>query len=226
MNKILITSMLLAISTLGCQSGTLNGTTPPTPAQEAVFNVQTNQAPVVIVQTNVVVVTVTNTQNQVVLQTNTVEVLSTNFIPVYTYTPNANVAVGASAGAAVSNVISPGSGPLVALGITTIFGFLGWLFSHKTGSQQSAAASAMANEIETILEFINTLPSGASYTAAITSWLQSHQVQAGTATTILNILEQDVSNPDAKAAVATIIASLQATQGATIPAVPKAAPTS
>lgn len=229
----LIIGGLLGLTLTGCASGIFSGTTPPTPAQRAVFNVTTNEEPVVITQTNVVtevnVVTVTNTQNQVVTQTNVVPVTqvitSTNVISVYSYAPNGTATTAAQTAGLITNAVAPGWGTVVTTGIMAVLGLGGWLFSYKKGNQQGTAASAMAQEIEAMLEFVNTLPSGTAYATAIQNWLSQHQVQTGAATTILQILEADVDNPTAKAAAATIIASLQATASATVPPAPKATPT-
>jgi len=59
-------------------------------------------------------------------------------------------------------------------------------------------------------EFIQALPNGTKYDAAITAWLQQHQMQAGVAQQVLGILENNVSNPEAKAAVNEISATLTA----------------
>lgn len=247
---------LLALA--GCANGMFSGTSAPTKAQEAAFNIVTNYVPVVFQETNVVeqtntvtvlqtntvletqvqTVTVTNQSDQVnvVTVTNTVttpEVVTvtnvvvssqlnvvtvTNESPNYTYTPNATSQATAAAIGAVVNGFAPGMGTLTTTGLIALLGLLGWGYSAKTGSNQATAAAAMSQEIETFLEFVGQLPNGAAYTTAITSWLQSHQVSTGSAQTILKVMENEVSNPAAKAAVATILASLNTVNATTVTA--------
>lgn len=211
---------------VGCKL--MSGTEAPTSAERAFFNVQTNYVQVpqtvlstnIVTETNTVQVLQTNVTGQVVvaLQTNVVPqyVITplTNYVnqPVYTLTPNATAATATTGIATIVNSFIPGAGTLAGGGLTAILGLWGWLRSYKGGkagiqvAQQSA--SALAQEMETVLEFVNTLPNGAAYSTAITNWLQSHQVQTGTAATILQTIENEVSNPDAKAAVEDIIATL------------------
>lgn len=237
--------MLLAIT--GCASGgAFSGTQSPTATERAFYDVQTNYVTQVetvtntVATTNVVTmeetntVTVNNTNTQITLVpvqvtnvTTQVNVITTtNQQPVYQLTANGNAATVEQSAAAIGNSIAPGAGTLAGLGISAILGFWGWLRSYKSGSQQSAAANALSQEVETLLEFVQSLPNGSAYTMAITAWLQQHQVQTGAASTILNILENEVSNPDAKAAVASIITSLN-TLGTALPTTaPASAPAS
>jgi hypothetical protein len=229
---------LLAVT--GCASGGFfSGTQAPSSTERAFYDVQTNYVTQVetvtntVATTNVVTmeetntVTVNNTNTQITLVpvqvtnvTTQVNVITTtNQQPVYQLTANGNAATIEQSTAAIGNSIAPGVGTLAGLGLSALVGFWGWLRSYKTGSQQIVAANALSQEVETLLEFVQALPNGSAYNTAITAWLQAHQVQTGAAWTILNIMENEVSNPDAKAAVASILASLNTLQTA-VPSIP------
>jgi UDP-N-acetylmuramyl tripeptide synthase len=102
------------------------------------------------------------------------------------------------------NLFAPGIGTIASSGLLLVLG----IFAHLRGVGNTAAANntsaTLAQEIEALREFIQTLPSGAKYDTAITAWLQQHQLQAGVATQVLGLLGNEVSNPDAKAAVTEI----------------------
>lgn len=230
----------IGMAAVGC--ALFSGTQVPTATEHAFYDVQTNYitVPVTVLQTNMVqatnttVVLATNTVGQIVTATNAVIVPQyvivpvTNYIqqPVYALTPNATTVATANSVAVIGNSVVPGAGTLAGAAMTALVGLWGWLRSYKQGTQQASAAGALSQEIETMLEFINTLPNGTSYTTAITSWLQSHQVQTGTVSTVLSILENQVSNPAAKAAVADIQQTLTtlATPLVPTPAIPTVPP--
>jgi hypothetical protein len=249
-NKIITVIGMAAITLMaitGCANGKIfSGTQAPSATERAFYDVQTNYVTQVETVTNTVAttnivtmeetntVTVNNTNTQITLVpvqvtnvTTQVNVITTtNQQPVYQLTANGNAATVEQSTAAIGNSIAPGAGTLAGLGLSALIGFWGWLRSYKTGSQQTVAANALSQEVETLLEFVQALPKGEAYTTAIQAWLQQHQVQTGSASTILNILENEVSNPDAKAAVASILTSLN-TLGTTVPAtVPPNAPAS
>jgi hypothetical protein len=123
------------------------------------------------------------------------------------------------AGGTALNSVLPGVGSMVSMGVLALLGLWAQLRSSKNGN----AASAIAQEVETMREFIMTLPNGTKYDTAITSWLQSHQIETGTVSTVLGILANDISNPDAKAAVTEIQQTINA---AAAPAPAAAAKTS
>lgn len=213
--------LILTIFCVGC---TLFGATPkaPTAVESTLFNVQTNFVTNSVTQTNLVtqvvpevqMVTVTNQQNQVITTTNTVELTNTttqvvqvtNVTPQYTYTTGATTTATVQAAGSVLNSIVPGVGGIASAGILALLA----LWAQLRSTKNSTTAGTLAQEVETLLEFINTLPNGSNYTTVITSWLQSHQVDAGVANTILGLLENQVSNPNAKAAVAEIQGTLSA----------------
>ena len=219
----------LTLPLAGC-AGTFSGTTPPTTAEQAVYTIQTNYVTQVSVETN----TVTVTNQVVVLQTNQVgqlvEITNVTTVPLYVTVPVTNEVAqysytGPSAATqkvvATTGAVISGFNPVAGSLFTGLAGLLitgvGWLLSAKSGTAQGTAASTMAQEIEMLLEFLKTVPNGTAYTTALTAWLQSHQVTAGAAQTILTILENDVSNPDAKAAVAEVLASINAVNASIVP---------
>jgi hypothetical protein len=237
----IVMSATALLATTGCASGGLfSGTQAPTETERALYDVETNYVTKVETVTNTVattnVVTMEETNTVTVNNTNTLinivpvqvtnvttqvnVITTTNQQPVYQLNANGNAATVEQSTAAIGNSIAPGAGTLAGLGLSALIGFWGWLRSYKTGSQQTVAANALSQEVETLLEFVQALPNGAAYTTQIQAWLQQHQVQTGAASTILNILENEVSNPDAKAAVASIITSLN-TLGTSLPAAPQ-----
>ena len=231
-----IACIMVAIGLFAVGCKLVSGTEAPTSVEHAFYDVQTNyiNVPKVVLSTNIV----TETNTVQVIQTNTVGQVvvatQTNFVPSYVITPitnlvqvpvyamtqNANAQAAAATVATVGNGIVPGAGSLAGSGVTMLLGLWGWLRSYKGGqagiqvAQQSTAA--LAQEMETVLEFVNTLPNGSAYTTAITGWLQSHQVQTGTATAILETIGSKVSNPNAKVAVQDILTTLQ-TMGTPLP---------
>jgi hypothetical protein len=213
---------LFAILTLACLlpltgcSSLLGG--PPTAVERTIFTTVTNYVPQVVQVTNVttltntVVTQVTQTNGITLYNTNTVlehtlqVVTETNIVPVYQLTTSANTQATATAAGGVLNTFFPGVGSLVAPGILALLAIWGRLRSNKLGD----TAAAVSQEVETLREFIQALPNGTKYDAAITSWLQSHQLETGTAVQVVKLLEDRVSNPDAKAAAAEISATLTA----------------
>ena len=101
---------------------------------------------------------------------------------------------------------------MVTMGLLALLGAWGHLRSYKAGN----TASAIAQEVETLREFIQALPNGTKYDTAITSWLQNHQMETGVAQQVVGILANSVSNPDAKVA-ANEIANTLASLGTTVP---------
>jgi hypothetical protein len=66
-------------------------------------------------------------------------------------------------------------------------------------------------------EFVKQLPNGAVYDSALTQWLQQHQADTGTLTTVMNLLENTVSNPDATVAAQQIRAAIAALNPSALP---------
>jgi hypothetical protein len=213
-------------------SCSLFGTNPsaPTATEGKFFNIVTNYVTEVITHTNVVNLTnnvvqfQTNQVGQLVLVTNQVlvstaqVVLVTNVVPAYTMTPNSTTTGAASTIGAAANLIVPGGGGLVTLGITLLAGLYGYLRSYKNGQ----TGNALSQEMETVLEFIKALPNGATYATALTNFMAAHQSDAGVVSQVGNILANDISNPDAKVAAQQVIDAINALQVAAAPGAPSA----
>jgi hypothetical protein len=196
------------------------GATPAAPStvERVLYNTVTNfvEIPVTVTNTvqatNQVVVTTTNIIGQTVTVTNqVVQVITstqtvTNVVPVYQLTPSATAGAAVSGITTVGNFIAPGLGTLGGIAATGLLALWGWLRSGKKG----ATNDVIAQEVETLREFIQALPNGTKYDAAITAWLQAHQVQTGVATQVLSVLENSVDNPAAKVAAQDIIAAITA----------------
>ncbi len=197
--------------------------TPPTRLEQGLFKVETNYVPVVVTktntvfETNTVIVTVlkTNDAGYVYKEPTPTEVVTphatvvqeTNHVQATVLTPGAGAQEVAATGRAVGNMFMPGLGEMVSAGLLAVFGLWGHLRSYK-GRQ---TASALAQEVETIREFIKTLPQGTNYDIAITSWLQTHQIEMGVLPSVLSLLQKQVSNPEAVAAIRQIEEAIQIT---------------
>jgi hypothetical protein len=67
----------------------------------------------------------------------------------------------------------------------------------------------LAQNIESIREFVKTLPDGDKYDQAIVEFIQDNQREAGTLDAVVRLLERHVSHPQAVASVAEIKALLE-----------------
>lgn len=220
MKKLLIigaSTMLLAITGCAALSSAIGANpTPPSKAEQVLYVTQTNIVEQVIMRTNTItypeaqVIQVTNVNNQVVFQTNTVQVIDhqivtvTNQVATYTETVAPTTTATVNAVGAGINVAAPGVGTMVSTGLLALLALWGHLRSYKNGN----TAAAVAQEVETLREFIQSLPNGTKYDTAITSWLQAHQLETGTAQQVLTLVENKVSNPDAVAAAKEISETL------------------
>lgn len=211
----LLSVLTLSLALVSCAS------TPPTAIERQLFTTVTNQVtvikeiPVPVFVTNQVVQTVTVTNalgvptpvfytNQTTViawQTNTVTATNEGYI--YSISPTTKQAI--TAGATVIDGFAPGIGTAVGAAVLAILGGLGWLRSSKDGANKAATAAALAQEVETLRAFIQSTPNGQKYDQLLVQWLQSHQLEAGVAQEVLGLLEQKVSNPDAKVAVEAIL---------------------
>ena len=187
------TSTLLTLSALallvGCTS--FRNGAPPTKTEQALFTVITNYVPSVV--------TVTNPPTAPGLPPVVAQV--TNLTPTYTYTSGPTVGTAQAIAQAV-----PGYGGLISGGIGVLAAVWGWFRSSKNKD----TGVTLAQSIEVIREFIKTLPNGNTYDTALTAWLQQHQAETGTVADVLNILENDVSNPDAQVAAKQLLATIKA----------------
>lgn len=191
-NSILITLTSIVLVVTGCK---LFGAspTPPTPTEARLFDITTNITPQVVTQTNVVtsvrVVTVTNSVGIPVMTTNTFNttnvVTQTNQVADYQYTPKP-AAVATVEG--IGNAASPftaGWGTIISSALVGLYG----LWAHLRSTKQTATSSALTQEIEAIRSFILTLPQGTKIDAAVTQFMQQHQVEAGVANQVLNLIQ-------------------------------------
>lgn len=190
----------LAIMLVGCSQF---GANPPAPTkfEEGLFNVQTNFVPQVVYQTNVVD------------KTNIVVTMVTNQVPAFTMTPGAGAQTVAQTAGSIGNAVLPGIGDAVSMGVLALVGLWGHLRSYKGGktlATQQATSAALVQEVQTIRNFIKTIPSGAKYDTAITAWLQKHQVETGSATQVLQLIRDDVSDPHAQIAANEILSAVKA----------------
>lgn len=201
---------------------------PPTAFERSLYDVHTNYVPTVTVQTNVIPVTTYQTNTVTVTVTNPVGVVEwhtnvavvpvtqyqtnyasvTNQTPNYTYAPNSRLT---GAEGAVSAI--PVYGTLASTALAGLAAVWGWFRSSKNG----AAGATLAQSIETMREFVRQLPNGNVYDTALTQWLQQHQADTGTLTTVMNILENSVSNPDATIAAQQIRAAIAALNPGALP---------
>lgn len=218
--QIILSACLAVIAFTGCKSLSNEfgaNPAPPSPIEQKIYTTATNWVTETtqVAVTNYTVVLLTNTQNQVIQETNTSfqVVTLTNQVPSYTLTASPQTSATIQGAGAVINTFAPGIGTAVAAGLTALVGLFGWGRSAKNAT---ATSTTLAQEIETLREFVQALPQGANYDSAIVSWLQAHQMESGVATTILNAVENNVSNPSAKAAAASIITTLN-TMGTKVP---------
>lgn len=218
---IAITGLLALLFFAGCQS-------PPTNFEKRFLNVETNYVPQIKWQTNTVpiyttntvtvlqtnnvpggppqVVTLTNEQRIVTWFTNVAVVTVTN--EYYKATPNDAAKAVENIGGTVGGLF--GVGGLVSTAIAGIFG--AWASFRSSRRYQTAAT--IAQNVQDIRAFIQKLPNGAAYDAALTKWIADHQAQAGVTDQVLALLEKEVNNQDAQFAadqIRNMIAALQGT---------------
>lgn len=188
----------------------------PSPFEDHFFIVQTNLVPRQFLKTNYIDVPVpvfvlkTNELNEITQLTNTVivkqvEVVTlTNLHEVYAWTPKTNQMYVQSAGA-VANIIAPGSGGLV-VGLLTA-GLAAWarLRSHKK------TEGVLAQNIESVLEFVEAMPNGPEYTSAIKQIIKTDQEDEGVREKVKTVMKESVDTSDAKSSANEMQKSLVAT---------------
>lgn len=228
---LLLAGSLSVIILAGCASQRYGSA--PTKLESQLYDVSTNYVPIVKTvtntvqvtqyQTNTVPVNVTNEQHQVVVTytTNVVPVQVsqqqvsqvTNQQPVYSYANGPGLQKAAEVGGAAGSLF--GVGGLVSSGILA----LGTLWGYLRSGKNYATATNLAQTIETAREFVKSLPNGETYDAALTNWMQAHQAQAGVIQNVAGILENEVSNPDAKEAARQVISTIQTLSAPQSPAI-------
>lgn len=223
MNKTKSILSLIAISVTliaGCSQLGVD-TTPPNKFEQQIFTTKTNYVTVPVPKvietfhTNEVAVPVTNQVGQVVTVTNMVVQVEhqtvTNFvqIPQYQNTVSDATKNSVSSIGSIVDTFVPGAGTAVELGLLALFG----AWAHLRSGKRQNTSIALSQEVETILAFIKTLPNGAAYSQALTKFLADHQMEAGVAQQVLDLLAKEVSNPDAQAAAKEISGTIAALQG-------------
>lgn len=190
----------------------------PTAIERALYTLQTNYIAVVVpltntvTQTNLVIVMATNVTgvvelHQVTNVTQQVNVVTvTNVVPAVTLTTSPQtVATVQGVGTAI-NTFVPGVGGMVSTGLLALLSLWGYLRGNKQGN----TANALAQEIETVRTFIKSLPNGTQMDTSITTFLQQHQLEAGVVQNVMDILQKQVSSPDAQVAAKEISATVAA----------------
>jgi len=179
-------SLLAFLAICGCSVVGKNPR-PPTALESGIFNVTTNYAPVV---------------TQYV--TNGVPVYVTNIIPQYQYSATGQ---GAQDIKGVAGTIGTlfGAGGVATTAVSGLLALWGYLRSSKN----YATAANTAQLVETLRQFIKSLPNGTAYDSALTQFMTQHQNEAGVLAQVTQILASEVSNPDAKVAADSVITTLR-----------------
>lgn len=195
-------------------------TKPPTAFERGMYNIQTNMEPVLVVKTNVIPVTIMETN--VVRVTNEVGVINfqTNLVPVfvyhtnvvystnaqesYIYTPGPGAANVRQIGTEVGNIF--GVGGMVGTALGALFSLWGYIRSRKS----NAVSVNLSQTIETMREFVKSLPNGAVYDSELVNWMTTNQANAGVLQQVIALIAAQVSNPDARVASQQVIATIEA----------------
>lgn len=209
------TTLALMIFVAGCSVVGRNPT-PPSKLEQGLFDVKTNYIPVVVpvteYRTNVQVVTALVTNLQGVTQTFTnfltnvvsTVLLQTNQQATYAYTQGAGAQTVKDTVGGIGALFGAGGVATTAAGV--LFSLWGWLRSSKNYN----TAANTAQVVETLRQFIKQLPNGAAYDQALTTFMVQHQAEAGVLAQVVDILNKEVSNPDAQQASREIITALRA----------------
>lgn len=179
---------------------------------------KTNMVPITTYATNQVVQTVTNLLGVTEYKTNVIVVPKvelqtvtqwvTSSIPSYQWALGTNANTVVSTGTAVGNLF--GVGGLVGTGLAGLLA----LWARIRSGQNYATAANTAQVVETMRSFIQQLPNGASYDAALVQWMQAHQAEAGVLQNVISLLQNTVNKGDAQEAarqIKDLIAALQGT---------------
>lgn len=188
----LITITAVALVVTGCKMFGANPA-PPTKAEQKFFDITTNEVPKVVTQTNLVtqtnIITLTNQVGIPILQTNLITttnvVQATNVMESYQYTPKSAVVATISGVGSATAPFTAGWGTIITSALVGLYG----LWAHLRSTKQTATSSALTQEIEAIRSFILTLPQGTKIDSAVTQFMQQHQVEAGVASQVLNLIK-------------------------------------
>lgn len=206
---------LASVLVVGCKFFGANPS-PPTAVEHTFFDVQTNLVPRVETQvrtyneTNRVTIYETNTLNQIVTKTNEMIVIKyesvpvTNFHEEYVLTTKTNTVAAVQAVGTGINLVAPGAGGL-------FIGILGGLLT-MWGKLRSAktTGSVLAQDIETMREFLKTIPDGAKYDQVLVDFMKKHQEKAGVLDQVLSLLPDILGNLKAKNTVLELQNALKA----------------
>jgi hypothetical protein len=228
-NLLLCLMLGIAVAALtGCGTFGKNAG-PATGLEQRLFSVTTNFVPQVVQQTNTV--TVTNTVQEVR------QVTVTNAIGVPVDVPMTNyrtVLVTKEVPVTVTNIVpiqqlGPGSGSntvtAVAGGVAGMFGWggmvttvLGGLFAGYLKLRNNAlagratilnqTAGALTQNIETLLNVLQSTPQGAAVMPQIKNYLMAHQTEAGVIQSVAGIIEHFVNEPAAQQSAAEIVQAI------------------
>lgn len=194
---------------------------PPTAFENRFFDIQTNLVPRQFFKTNFIDVPVpvfvlkTNELDEITQLTNTVivkqvEILTlTNLHEVYDWSPKTNQVYVQGAGA-VANIVAPGSGGLVVGLLTAGLAAWGKLRSRKK------TGDVLVQNIESILEFVDTVPNGSEYTSAIKHIIKKDQEDEGVREKVKVAMADGVDKSDAKSSASDMQKSLTNATAATV----------
>jgi len=230
-----------AIGIIGCSAFSNGGA--PTAVERSIYNVRTNYLEVAVVHTNVIpistfvtnVVPITIGESKVIYTTNVIGTTNfvttttyfTNEVPQYIFTVKTNVDTGIGTVGTVVNTFLPGMGGIVSTGLTALLGVWGYLRSSKQSAQNYNTASVLAQNIETIRAFIQGMPNGGKIDTAFTQYIQAHQADEGVLQNVLSVIQNEVSNPDARIAAQELANTVNALGTATAaPPIPPNQPVS
>ena len=218
---VLLTFIVAMLAIHGCASR------PPTQFEQGIFDIRTNVVPVVEVRTNIVPVTIVQTNVVTVTNVTGVAEFKTNLIPVflyqtnvvtttnlsesYLYTPGAGAANVRQVGTEVGNVF--GVGGMVGTALGALFSLWGYMRSRKS----LVTAANIAQTVETMREFIKSLPNGQQYDNELVNWMTTNQANAGVLQNVITLIQQQVSNRDAQDAAAHIQDIIKGLQSGTLP---------
>jgi len=216
---LIIGAMLAILITYGAGCSMLGGKTPPNAFEQRVFDTETNLVPSIVevartiqeTQARTNLVTITNEVNRVITVTNIViqpvsvtkMVTETNYVEAYTHTVKDETKADAQMIGGIANLISPGSGGLIAGLMTGVLGAWARMRSHKK------TGTVLAGNIQAIRSFIKTsVPNGIQYDQALVKWMSDNQTTTGTIDGVLDILKRHVTNKDAREGATEIQALL------------------
>lgn len=222
-HSVLLVSVLAlgAFSFAGCKLVGENPS-PPSKAEQALFDTKTNYVTVTNVVPQVITTYETNEATHTVTSssiTNLLLVPGTQTQYVNTVKPAVTGTVQA-VGTAV-NTFAPGIGGLISSGILALLA--GWSYLRSNKNRDTSAA--LAQEIQAVLNFIGQLPDGPKYVDVVKQFLQQHQNEADVVNQVVDLLAKQVSNSEAKAAANQVIATINGLKSVSAPITPIVPPT-